>query len=273
MAAARVAARFAALRAQGRAGLIAYVMAGDPEPTASAAILAGLPGAGADLIELGFPFSDPMAEGPPIQKASRRALEAGTNLARVLGMVAAFRDRDRDTPVVLMGYLNPLLAMGLGRFAAAAAEAGVDGLIVVDCPFEEEAPLTAALRAHDLALIRLVAPTTGPERMTSIAARAEGFVYFVSVAGVTGVKSARARAIADQVGRLRALGGVPVAVGFGVRTPAQAGEIARIADAVVVGSALVDAIAEAAAQEIDPVAGVAEVVRGLAGAVRMARAA
>jgi tryptophan synthase alpha chain len=267
----RIEARFAALKSQGRAAFIAYVMAGDPDPATSLEILKALPAAGADLIELGFPFSDPMAEGVPIQKAAQRALAAGMTVKGVLEMTARFREGDPATPIILMGYLNNLEAYGFARFAADAAAAGVDGLIVVDCPPEEADPLVDALDAQGLALIRLATPTTDDERLKIVARRTRGFVYYVSVAGVTGAKAADAAAVAPAVARVRLATGLPVAVGFGIRTPERAGAIARVADAAVVGSALVDEIAAAKAEGGDPVARVAAAARALAEAVRHAR--
>lgn len=271
MTARRIEARFADLRREGRAAFVAYVMAGDPDPATAAAILRELPGAGADIIELGLPFSDPIADGPTIQKAALRALAHGMTLARSLEMVRAFRRSDTETPIVLMGYLNPLLTMGLETFAAAAAEAGADGCIVVDCPPEEAAGLADALDARDVALIRLATPTTDEVRLTTVARRTRGFVYYVSVAGVTGAKEADADAIAPAVARVRLASGLPVAVGFGIRTPERAAQIARVAEGVVVGSALVDEIAEALAEAGDPVAKVLDTAARIAMAVRSAR--
>jgi tryptophan synthase alpha chain len=271
MGTARIDARFGELSAQGRAGFVAYVMAGDPDPATSLEILKGLPGAGADLIEVGFPFSDPMAEGPPIQRASARALKAGMTLKGTLAQIRGFREADKSTPVILMGYLNPLLTHGLEAFAADAAAAGVDGMIVVDCPPEEAGPLAAALEAHGLSLIRLATPTTDEKRLPVVVRGTSGFVYYVSVAGVTGVKEADAAAVAPQVERVRKASGLPVAVGFGVRTPERAAQVARVADAVVVGSALVDEIAAAVERNVQPPAKVLETARALAQAVREAR--
>jgi tryptophan synthase alpha chain len=268
----RLDARFAELKREGRAGFVAYVMAGDPDAAASRAVLAGLPAAGADIIELGFPFSDPMADGPAIQRAALRALQGGMTLAGTLALAAGFRQKDQATPVVLMGYLNPILSYGLGRFATDAAAAGVDGVIVVDCPPEEADPMLAAFDAQGLALIRLAAPTTDDARLPVVVRRTSGFVYYVSLTGVTGVKAIDASAIGPAVERVRRASGLPVAVGFGIRTPAQAAAVARVADAAVVGSALVDAGAEAVAQNRDPVAKVLETAGALAKAVRSARA-
>jgi tryptophan synthase alpha chain len=240
---ARIDARFAALRAEGRSAFVAYVMAGDPDAGTAYEILKGLPAAGADLIELGFPFSDPMAEGPPVQRAAQRGLAAGMTLAGTLALVRRFRDGDDTTPIILMGYLNPILSVGFEAFARDAAAAGVDGLIVVDCPPEEADPLADALDAVGVSLIRLATPTTDDARLPAVVRRTSGFVYYVSVAGVTGVKEADAAAVAPAVARVRAASGLPVAVGFGIRTPERAAAVARVADAVVVGSALVDQVA------------------------------
>ncbi len=238
----RIDKRFAALAAEGRAAFVAYVMGGDPDFATSLEILKGLPGAGVDIIEVGFAFSDPMAEGPPIQRAALRALKAGMTLNRTLELIAEFRKGDTDTPIVLMGYLNPLFSAGYGAFAARAADAGVDGLICVDCPPEEADDLTDALEANGLSLIRLTAPTTDDKRLPAVVKRTSGFVYYVSVAGVTGVKSANAVEVAPAVARIKAASGLPVVVGFGIRTPEQAAAVARVADGVVVGSAFVDAV-------------------------------
>lgn len=267
----RLDTRFAALRTADRSAFVAYVMAGDPDLETSFEIVRGLPAAGADVIEVGFPFSDPMAEGVPIQKASLRALKAGTTLDRVLGLVRRFREGDADTPIVLMGYLNVILSKGLARFADAAADAGVDGLIVVDCPPEEAGPLTDELERVGISLIRLTAPTTDDHRLQTVVKRTSGFVYYVSVAGVTGAGSATAADVAPAVARIRKASGLPVAVGFGIRTPQLAAEIARVADAAVVGSALVDEIAAALDVNADPVSKVMQKATALAEAVHSAR--
>jgi tryptophan synthase alpha chain len=268
----RIDARFAALKAEGRAAFVAYVMAGDPDAAASLEVLKGLPGAGADLIELGFPFSDPMAEGPTIQRAAQRALKAGMTLHGTLALAAAFREADAETPLILMGYLNPVMTLGFEAFARQAAAAGVDGLIVVDCPPEEADPLADALDAAGVALIRLATPTTDDRRLPTVVRRTSGFVYYVSVAGVTGVKEADAAAVAPQVERVRRASGLPVAVGFGIRTPERAAAVARAADAVVVGSALVDEAAQAADLNEDVTGRVLSKAESLAKAVRAARA-
>lgn len=246
-------------------------MAGDPTREQSLEILRGLPAAGADLIELGFPFSDPMAEGPPIQKASLRGLKAGLRLRSTLALAADFRAGDADTPLILMGYLNPVETYGYEAFARDAAASGVDGLIIVDCPPEEAKPLSDALDAEGVSLIRLATPTSDDARLKVIARGTSGFVYYVSVAGVTGVKEAQAASVAPAVERVRAASGLPVAVGFGVKTPERAAEIARVADAVVVGSALVEEVAAALEANEAPAARVLARVRLLGDAVRGAR--
>jgi tryptophan synthase alpha chain len=268
---ARIDARFAELKREGRAAFVSYVMAGDPDAATALAILKGLPGAGADLIELGFPFSDPMAEGPPIQRSALRALDKGMTLAGTLDLVRGFRAGDQTTPIVLMGYTNPLVTWGFEAFARDAAEAGVDGLIVVDLPPEEATPLADALDVAGVSLIRLATPTTDDARLKVVVRRTSGFVYYVSVAGVTGVKEADAATVAPHVERVRKASGLPVAVGFGIKTPERASAIARVADAVVVGSALVDEVAEAIQMNEDVTARVLSKVNSLAKAVRSAR--
>ena len=271
MTTARIDARFAALKAEGRAGFIPYVMTGDPSRDEALEILKGLPAAGADLIELGLAFSDPMAEGPPIQRAALRGLAAGMTLRGTLDLVADFRAGDDATPVILMGYLNPVESYGYEAFARDAAAAGVDGLIVVDCPPEEAGPLAAALDAQSVSLIRLATPTSDDDRLQVIARGTSGFVYYVSVAGVTGVKEAQAAAVAPAVERVRKAANLPVAVGFGVKTPERAAEIARVADAVVAGSVFVDEVAAALAANEPAVPRVLAKVKALADAVKTAR--
>ena len=271
MSKARIEARFGALKAEGRAAFVPYVMAGDPDRATAQAILDGLPGAGADLIEIGFPFSDPMAEGPPIQRAAQRALANGMTLAGTLEMAAAFRRGDATTPLILMGYTNPLVTWGLEAFCREASAAGIDGLIIVDTPPEEAGPLADACDANDISLIRLATPTSDDARLKVIVSRTSGFVYYVSVAGVTGVKEADASAVAPNVERVRRASGLPVAVGFGIKTPVRAAAIARVADAVVVGSALVDEVADSLAVNEDVTARVLSKVESLAMAVRRAR--
>ena len=267
----RIEKRFAALAAEGRAAFVAYVMAGDPDAATALEIVRGLPAAGADLIEVGFPFSDPMAEGPPIQRAAQRALKAGMKLKGVFDLIRTFRQGDDETPIVLMGYLNPIVYRGYEVFARQAAEAGVDGLIVVDCPPEEADPLADALDAVGISLIRLATPTTDDARLPAVVRRTSGFVYYVSVAGVTGVKEADAESVAPAVARVKAASGLPVAVGFGIKTPERAAQVARVADAVVVGSALVDEIADSLAANENVTARVLSKAAALAKAVRSAR--
>ena len=270
---ARLSARFAALKQEGRAGLVAYVMGGDPDFDASLAILKALPAAGADVIELGFPFSDPMADGPAIQAAAQRALKGGASLRSTLELVAAFRESDTTTPVVLMGYANPVAALGEEAFAHAAAAAGADGAIVVDMPPEEDLTLRQALDDKGLSLIRLVAPTTDAERLPHVLGGVSGFVYYISLTGVTGAAAPVADASAEAVARLKASTNLPIAVGFGVRTPDIARAIAQTADAVVVGSVLVEAVARAneGGAPLSSVPAVVETVQTLAQAVRSAR--
>jgi tryptophan synthase alpha chain len=268
----RINARFAALAREGRAGLVTFVTAGDPDLETSAGILAALPAAGADVIELGMPFTDPMADGPAIQEGNIRALAAGTTLRKILAMVSAFRRTDDVTPVVLMGYLNPIHAYGVPAFVADAKAAGVDGLIVVDVPPEEDDEIGGPARAGGIHFVRLATPTTDAARMPAVVGAASGFLYYVSVAGITGAASGQTSVIAEAVTRLRGASGLPIAVGFGIKTPAQAADIARIADAVVVGSALVNTIGAAAqARANDIPARVAAQVSDLAKAVRAAR--
>ena len=271
MTVARIDARFAELKRQNRAAFVSYIMAGDPHADVTLEILRGLPAAGADLIELGFPFSDPMAEGVPIQKAAQRALQSGMTLRRTLDLVRSFRADEQATPIILMGYLNNVLSYGFEAFARDASAAGVDGLIIVDCPPEEAGPLADALDAEGVALIRLATPTSDDARLKVIAARTSGFVYYVSVAGVTGQKEADEAAVAPHVERVRRASGLPVAVGFGIRTPERAAAVARVCDAVVVGSALVDELADALDQNQSPVERVLDLVTRLARAVRSAR--
>ncbi|MCR5878346.1 tryptophan synthase subunit alpha [Phenylobacterium sp. J367] len=271
MTTARIDARFAKLKQEGRAGFVAYVMAGDPDRDTALEILKGLPAAGADLIELGFPFSDPMAEGPPIQRAAQRALAAGMTLRGTLDLARDFRETDQDTPIIMMGYLNPLLSRGYGTFARDAAAAGIDGVIVVDCPPEEARPLAAALDAAGLSLIRLATPTSDDARLSVIVQGTSGFVYYVSVAGVTGVKEADADEVAPHVERVRKASGLPVAVGFGIKTPERAAAVARVADAVVVGSALVDEVAKAVERNELVTSAVLSKAESLAKGVRFAR--
>ena len=239
----RIAARFAALAREGRGALIPFLEAYDPDLATSMAILRGMPAAGADLIEIGMPFTDPMADGPTIQAAGLRGLKAGATLARTLDMVRAFREDDADTPVILMGYLNPIDSYGPGRFCEHAATAGVDGLIVVDLPTEESALLAPHATAHGLDIIRLVAPTTDDARLPIVLEGSSGFVYYVSITGITGTRSATPEALAAALPRIRAATRLPIAIGFGIRTPAQAAQATQVADAAVVASALIETLA------------------------------
>jgi tryptophan synthase alpha chain len=238
----RIADRFAALAREDRAGLIPFVMAGDPDPATSLAIVKALPQAGADVIELGMPFTDPMADGPAIQAAGLRALRAGQKMVKTLGLVRAFREGDGTTPIVLMGYYNPIYIYGVERFVADAVAAGVDGLIVVDLPPEEDTELCLPAIAAELNFIRLATPTTNDKRLPAVLANTSGFVYYVSITGITGAAAPDARRVADAVARIKRHTTLPVAVGFGVKNAASAATIARGADAVVVGSALVEKV-------------------------------
>lgn len=268
----RLSTRFAACAAAGRAALVTFVTAGDPDLATSAGVLRALVGAGADVVELGMPFTDPMADGTSIQLGNLRSLGAGMKMRDLLAMVAEFRKEDDATPIILMGYFNPILAYGCARFAADARAAGLDGTIVVDLPPEEAAELVPDLSAHGLHLIRLATPTTDAARLPQVLDGASGFLYYVAVAGVTGANAATTADVAEAVARLKRSTDLPVAVGFGVRTPEQAAAIAEHADAVVVGSAIVDAIGAAAADRANDIpARVGALVAGLATAVRGAR--
>ncbi len=234
---------FARLRAAGRKAFVAYVMAGDPDAGTTLELMRGLPGAGVDVIELGHPFTDPMADGPTIQQAGQRALAGGQTLDRTLGIVRAFREQDATTPVVLMGYYNPIYSRGVARFLAEAKEAGIDGLIVVDLPPEEDAELCLPAQAAGLAFIRLATPTTDDRRLPRVLQNTSGFVYYVSITGITGAAAAQAAQVAPEVARIKAASGLPVVVGFGISTPEAAHELATIADGAVVGSAIVARLA------------------------------
>lgn len=238
----RITRRFAQLHAEGRAGFVTFTTAGDPDLETSAKILDGLAEAGADLIEIGVPFSDPMADGPAIQASSLRAIKGGMTLKKTLAMVTEYRKKDDETPIVLMGYYNPIYIYGVDAFLEDARKAGVDGLIIVDLPPEEESELCLPALDAGLNFIYLTAPTTTDARLPRVIENASGFVYFVSITGITGTRSAVTADVAGHVGRIRAKTDLPVAVGFGIRTPEQAAEIASVADAAVVGSALVDRI-------------------------------
>jgi tryptophan synthase alpha chain len=272
----RIATRFAHLKRAGRAAFIPFITAGDPDAETSFAILERLPSAGADLIELGLPFSDPMADGPAIQASSLRALDAGMTVIGVLDLVRRFRQEDRSTPIVLMGYFNPVHAYGVERFAANAASAGVDGLITVDLPPEEDVVLRIPANANGLDVIRLAAPTTDDRRLAVILNGAGGFLYYVSVAGVTGTKTFAENELRSAVAHLERQSRIPCAVGFGIKTPEQAGIVAGFADGVVVGTAIVNRIAEGVKNKKPDVVIVEEAVRfcgALAESVHAARAA
>jgi tryptophan synthase alpha chain len=266
----RIAARFAALKREGRGALIPFVEAWDPDAATSSALLNGLPAAGADLIEIGIPFTDPMADGPIVQAAGKRALTSGVKVALVLAMVQEFRREDGATPIILMGYLNPVLSYGAERFCADAAEAGVDGLIMVDLPTEESDMLVPQADRHGIDIIRLVAPTTDDQRLPLVLKNSSGFVYYVSITGITGTRSTTPEHLAQAIPRIRRVSDLPIAVGFGVRSPAQAAEAVRIADAAVVGSALCSTIA-ANLGKPELVQHVLDQVRELAAAVHGAR--
>ena len=240
----RIAARFESLKKEGRAGFVPFIMAGDPDLETSLALMKALPAAGADVIELGVCFTDPMADGPSIQAAGLRALQAGQTLKKTLAMVEAFRADDTQTPIILMGYYNPFYAYGTEAFLTDAKKAGVDGVIIVDLPPEEDDEMCVPARNAGLDFIRLATPTTDQDRAEVVLRNASGFVYYVSVAGVTGQGTGATVAIQPAVAALKAASGMPVAVGFGIKTTKKAAEIAVFADAVVVGSALVEKIAE-----------------------------
>lgn len=267
----RLQTRFAELKQHNRAALVTFITAGDPAYDTSLAILKGLPKAGADVIELGMPFTDPMADGPAIQLANIRALGAKQNLAKTLQMVREFRTEDSDTPLVLMGYYNPIHNYGVERFISEAHEAGVDGLIVVDLPPEHNAELCDPAQDAGLDFIRLTTPTTDDSRLPTVLNGSSGFVYYVSVAGVTGAGSATIDHVKDAVARLRRHSDLPISVGFGIRTPDQAAAIARVADGVVVGSALIDHIANAESPD-QAVSSVLKLCSELSHGVRNARA-
>jgi tryptophan synthase alpha chain len=241
----RIAQRFAELKKANRAAFVPFVTAGDPDAETTSALMAKLPAAGADLIELGVPFSDPMADGPAIQASSLRALEAGMSLPKVLELVRKFRKADKTTPLVLMGYYNPIHAYGTARFAKDAADAGVDGLITVDLPPEEDEVLRLPAAAQGLDIVRLATPTTDAARLEAVLDGAGGFLYYVSIAGITGTKSFAESDVRAAVAKVKAASGLPCAVGFGIKTPEQAAAVAAFADGAVVGSAIVERFAAA----------------------------
>src|SRR6266487_993135 len=274
----RIDCRFAELKEQDRAALVTFLTAGDPDPETSLAILRAIPAAGADVVELGMPFTDPMADGPAIQMSSQRALKAGQTLKKTLDMVLAFRQGDDATPLVLMGYYNPIYIYGVDRFLRDAKSAGVDGLIVVDLPPEEDAELCLPALKAGLNFIRLATPTTDDKRLPAVLANTSGFVYYVSITGITGAAAADSKVVGDAVARIKRYTKLPVCVGFGVRTAEQAATIASGADGVVVGSALVNALKasldrddKATAKTVTAVVNlVAELARGVRSARRVA---
>lgn len=255
----RIDATFAALKDQNRKGFVAYIMAGDPDEARSLAVMKGLPAAGVDVIELGVPFTDPMADGPTIQLAGQRALEAGMTLEKTLAMARAFRAEDTTTPIVLMGYYNPIYSHGVERFLTDAKAAGIDGLIVVDLPPEEDEELCLPAQAAGINFIRLATPTTDDKRLPKVLQNTSGFVYYVSVTGITGAAAAQADAVGPEVARIKAKTDLPVIVGFGINTPEAAKTIASVADGCVVGSAIVKLIGEgkSPAQVLETVAALA----------------
>jgi tryptophan synthase alpha chain len=261
----RIDAKFAALKAEGKKAFVAYLMAGDPDVETSLAVMKGMPAAGVDVIELGMPFTDPMADGPTIQHAGQRALEGGQTLQKTLEMVAAFRETDQTTPVVMMGYYNPIYSRGVERFLADAVAAGIDGLIVVDLPPEEDSELCLPAQAAGINFIRLATPTTDDKRLPVVLRNTSGFVYYVSVTGITGSQAAQAGDVGPEVARIKAATDLPVVVGFGINTPEAAQTIAGVADGCVVGSAIVKLLGEGR-----PVAEVLSRVAALAGGAHAA---
>lgn len=255
----RIDDKFAALKAEGKAAFVAYIMAGDPDQATSLEIMKGLPGAGVDIIELGLPFTDPMADGETIQLAGQRALKAGQTLQATLDMAAEFRKSDTTTPIVLMGYYNPIYNRGVPKFLVDAKAAGVDGLIVVDLPPEEDEELCLPAQAAGINFIRLATPTTDDERLKTVLTNTSGFVYYVSITGITGAAEAQAGDVAPEVARIKAGIDLPVVVGFGIKTPEASREIGKVADGVVVGSAIVERIGKG-----QSVGEVLTFVRGLA---------
>lgn len=261
----RIDRKFAALNAEGKKAFVSYVMAGDPDYDTSLEIVKGLPGAGVDIIELGIPFTDPMADGPTIQLAGQRALEAGQTLQKTLDMAAEFRKGDDETPIVMMGYYNPIYNRGVDKFLEDAKAAGVDGLIVVDLPPEEDEELCIPAQKAGLNFIRLATPTTDDKRLPKVLQNTSGFVYYVSITGITGAAEAQAGDVGPEVARIKAKTDLPVIVGFGIKTPDNAHDIAAVADGAVVGSAIVKQI-----EEKRPVAEILDYVRSLAGGAHSA---
>lgn len=255
----RIESKFATLRAEGRKAFVSYIMAGDPDLATSLELMKGLPAAGVDIIELGMPFTDPMADGPTIQLAGQRALEAGQTLQKTLDMVAEFREGDATTPIVMMGYYNPIYSRGVDRFLKDAVAAGIDGLIVVDLPPEEDSELCIPAQKAGINFIRLATPTTDDRRLPKVLQNTSGFVYYVSITGITGAAAAQAGDVAPEVARIKAATDLPVIVGFGIRSPETAEAIASVADGAVVGSAIVKMV-----EEKKPVPEILGFVKGLA---------
>ena len=256
----RIDAKFAALKAEGKKAFVAYVMAGDPDYETSLELIKGLPGAGVDVIEMGLPFTDPMADGPTIQLAGQRALDGGQTLDKTLAMAQAFRETDQTTPIVLMGYFNPIYSRGVDLFLKQAKEAGIDGLIVVDLPPEEDTELCIPAQAAGLNFIRLATPTTDDRRLPKVLQNTSGFVYYVSITGITGAANAQAGDVGPEVARIKSATDLPVIVGFGIKTPEAAADIASVADGTVVGSAIVKLVEDGrpVPEILDFVAGLAE---------------
>ena len=271
----RIDARFAELAKEGRSAFVTYVMAGDPDPATSLEVIKALPKAGADVIELGIPFTDPMADGPSIQAAGLRALKVGMTLKKTLELVGAFRKADNATPLVLMGYYNPIYIYGVDKFLTDAKTSGVDGLIIVDLPPEEDTELCVPALKAGLNFIRLATPTTDDKRLPAVLANTSGFVYYVSITGITGAASAESKTVGDAVARIKRHTDLPVCVGFGIRTPDAARAIAERANGAVVGTALVDALRGSLDAEgratAKTVSAVAELAASLAQGVRAAK--
>ncbi|PCJ68137.1 MAG: tryptophan synthase subunit alpha [Rhodobiaceae bacterium] len=271
----RIEQRFAALKKEGRAAFVAFVTAGDPDLDTSLAIIKGLPDAGTDVIEIGMPFTDPMAEGPPIQASYQRALKGGQTMRKTLELVRQFREGNDDTPIILMGYYNPVYHYGVDKFLADAKSAGVDGLIIVDLPAEEDSELCLPSLKAGINFIRLATPTTDEKRLPTILKNTSGFVYYVSVKGITGAAAAEATGVAEAVARIKAATELPVIVGFGIKTPQNVAAIARHADGAVVGSAIVDCIKDNLDQDSTASSGlvpaVLDFVKSLAAGVHTGR--